>query len=181
MTALLLALLLAAPERVVVVAKPTAPPGVFSRVRGSLGRAIERLYRREGGEAARGAALPAPGHPGGAPRGDERARARLPAEYPIALGRAESRSPRRRKAMRRASGSNRRRRIPELASSSRARRSSARIRPPRSKARASRSRGRARRRTRNPWIAARRNDCWTRCAPAKRICRLGDSPRRRRM
>ena len=57
MTALLLALLLAAPERVVVVAKPTGRPGVFSRVRGSLGRAIERLYRREDDDVARGNGL----------------------------------------------------------------------------------------------------------------------------
>jgi len=63
MTALLLALLLAAPERVVVVAKPTAPPGVFSRVRGSLGRAIERLYRREDDDVARGNAFAAQDDP----------------------------------------------------------------------------------------------------------------------
>ena len=36
MTALLLALLFAAPERVVMVAKPAGPPGIFSRVRGSV-------------------------------------------------------------------------------------------------------------------------------------------------
>src|SRR5438128_1844882 len=81
-----------------------------------------------------------------------------------------------------ASGSSRRRRrIPQLDISSRASHSNDRIRPPRSKARTSRNRERARRRPKNRWIAARRNDCWTRCAPAKRICRPGDSPRRRRM
>ena len=36
MTALLLALLFAAPERVVMVGKPAGPPGIFSRVRGSV-------------------------------------------------------------------------------------------------------------------------------------------------
>ena len=88
MTALLLALLLAAPERVVVVAKPMAPPGVFSRVRGSLGRAIERLYRREDDDVARGNALAAQDDPEAALREYDRARARMPDDPQIAFDRA---------------------------------------------------------------------------------------------
>jgi hypothetical protein len=88
MTPLLLALLVAAPERVVLVAKRTEPPGIFSRLRGSVRRATERLYRREDGDMARGNALAAQDDPEAALREYDRARARMPEDPRIAFDRA---------------------------------------------------------------------------------------------
>ena len=88
MTALLLALLFAAPERVVTVAKRAEPPGIFSRVRGSVRRAIERLYRREDDEVARGNAFAAGDDPEAALREYDRAQARMPDDPQVAFDRA---------------------------------------------------------------------------------------------
>jgi hypothetical protein len=77
MTLLLLALLAAAPERVVVVAKRTEPPGFFSRMKASLGRAFDRLHLREDDDVARGNALAAGDDPEGALRAYDKAKARL--------------------------------------------------------------------------------------------------------
>lgn len=88
MSALLLALLLAAPERVVVVAKKAEPPGLFERLRKPLAGAFRRLYQREDEEVARGNALAAQGDPDGALNEYDKARARRPGDPRIAYDRA---------------------------------------------------------------------------------------------
>jgi len=88
MTALLLTLLLAAPERVVVVAKKPEPPGLFQRLRKPVERAFRRLYQREDDDVARGNALAAQGDPDGALREYDKARARRPADPRIAYDRS---------------------------------------------------------------------------------------------
>ncbi len=88
MTPLLVALALAAPERVVVVAKEPHPPGVFERLRGPLQRAVRRLYEREDDDVAKGNALAAQDDPEGALRKYDEARTRLPGDPGIAFDRA---------------------------------------------------------------------------------------------
>ncbi|HYY52037.1 MAG TPA: hypothetical protein VE755_04140 [Myxococcales bacterium] len=88
MSALLLAVLLAAPERVVIVAKKSEPPGIVSRLRQSVARAARRLYEREDGDVAQGNALAAQEDPEGALREYDRARARLPEDPALAFDRA---------------------------------------------------------------------------------------------
>src|SRR5205085_2021403 len=85
MSALLLAVLLAAPERVVIVAKKSEPAGVVTRLRQSLAR---RLYEREDDDVAEGNALAAQDDPEGALREYDRARARLPQDARLAFDRA---------------------------------------------------------------------------------------------
>ena len=88
MRAVLVALLVAAPERVVLVAKPAERPGIFSRVRGTVLRAVERLYRREDDDVAHGNALVAQDDPEAALREYDRARARMPDDPEIAFDQA---------------------------------------------------------------------------------------------
>lgn len=88
MSALLLTLLLAPPERVVVVARKPEPPGFFEQVGRPLLRAFERLYQREDDDVARGNALAAQDDPEGALREYDKARAREPDDPRIAYDRA---------------------------------------------------------------------------------------------
>jgi hypothetical protein len=88
MRGLLLALLLAAPERVVMVAKKSEPPGVFAQLQKTLERAARRLYEREDDDVARGNALAAQGDPEGALRAYDRARVRLPDDPRLSFDRA---------------------------------------------------------------------------------------------
>jgi Ca-activated chloride channel homolog len=88
MSAVLLAVLLAAPERVVIVAKKREPPGVVARLRQSLARAGHRLYEREDDDVSQGNALAAQDDPEGALREYDRARARLPEDPRLAFDRA---------------------------------------------------------------------------------------------
>jgi tetratricopeptide (TPR) repeat protein len=88
MTLLILALIAAAPERVVVVAKKTEPPGFFARLAGPLGRAFHRLYEREDDDVARGNALAAGDDPEGALREYDKARARLADDPGVAYDRS---------------------------------------------------------------------------------------------
>jgi tetratricopeptide (TPR) repeat protein len=88
MSAILLALALAAPERVVIVAKKADPPGVFARVGQSLERAVRRLYEREDDDVASGNALAAQDDPEGALGAYDRARTRLPEDPRLSFDRA---------------------------------------------------------------------------------------------
>jgi tetratricopeptide (TPR) repeat protein len=84
----ILALSLAAPERVVVVAKKPGPPGILDGLRKPLRSALHRLYEREDEDAARGNALAAEGDTDGALREYDKARARRPDDPRIAYDRA---------------------------------------------------------------------------------------------
>jgi len=88
MSAILLAVLFAAPERVVVVARKADPPGVLQRLRQPLERAFRRLYQREDEDVARWNALAAQGDPDGALGEYDKARARRPDDPRIAYDRA---------------------------------------------------------------------------------------------
>jgi tetratricopeptide (TPR) repeat protein len=88
MSAILLAVLLAAPERVVIVAKKSDGPGAFERLRRSVARAAQRLYQREDDDVAQGNALAAQEDPEGALRQYDRARSRLPEDPDLAFDRA---------------------------------------------------------------------------------------------
>ncbi|HEY4769748.1 MAG TPA: tetratricopeptide repeat protein, partial [Myxococcales bacterium] len=88
MTAALLALLLAAPDRVVVVAKKVEPPGFLTRMGRSLRGMARGLYERDDGDVALGNALLAQDDPEGALREYDKARARLPDDPGVAFDRA---------------------------------------------------------------------------------------------
>jgi len=88
MTAALLALLLAAPERVVLVAREKEAPGAFARMGRSIAAAARRLYQREDDDVVRGNALLAQGDAQGALREYDKARARLPDDARVAFDRA---------------------------------------------------------------------------------------------
>ncbi len=88
MTAILIALALAAPERVVVVAKPVEPPGVLARLGKRLAAAARRLYERDDDDVARGNALLAQDDAQGALAEYDKARARLPEDPGVAFDRA---------------------------------------------------------------------------------------------
>jgi len=88
MTAALLALLLAAPERVVVVAKEAKPPGFFENLQKRLGRAARRLYERDDDDVVRGNALLSQDDAQGALAEYDKARARLPEDAGVAFDRA---------------------------------------------------------------------------------------------
>lgn len=75
---LLVVLLCAAPERVVLVAKPADKPGLFQQLSGGLGRAAHRLYQKEDPDVAQGNALAAQGDAEGALKAYDRALPRLP-------------------------------------------------------------------------------------------------------
>lgn len=75
---LLLALMLAAPERVVVVAKPVEKTGAFQKLGRSLGNAVKRLYEKEDPDVAEGNALAAQNDPEGAMQAYDRALPRMP-------------------------------------------------------------------------------------------------------
>lgn len=74
----LLALLFAAPERVVLVAKPEGPPGLFHQLSAGLGKAAHRLYQKEDADVAQGNALAAQNDPDGSLKAYDRALERLP-------------------------------------------------------------------------------------------------------
>lgn len=74
----LLALLSAAPERVVLVAKPEGAPGLFHKLSAGLGKAAHRLYQREDADVAQGNALAAQNDPEGSLKAYDRALERLP-------------------------------------------------------------------------------------------------------
>lgn len=88
MSALLVVALLAASERVVMVAKKAETPGMVQRVRKPVERALRRLYQREDEDVARGNALAAEGDADGALREYDKARARRPDDPRIAYDRA---------------------------------------------------------------------------------------------
>jgi len=88
MTAAVLALLLAAPERVVVVARKAEPPGFVERMGRSLRGIVRGLYERDDDDVARGSALLAQADPEGALREYDKARARLPDHPGVAFDRA---------------------------------------------------------------------------------------------
>jgi len=88
MTAAVLALLLAAPERVVVVAKRAEPPGFLARVGKSLRGIVRGLYERDDDDVALGNARLAQDDPEGALREYDKARARLPDDPGVAFDRA---------------------------------------------------------------------------------------------
>jgi tetratricopeptide (TPR) repeat protein len=88
MTAAVLALLLAAPERVVVVAKKAEPPGFLARVGKSLRGIVRGLYERDDDDVALGNARLAQDDPEGALREYDKARARLPDDPGVAFDRA---------------------------------------------------------------------------------------------
>jgi len=88
MIAAVLALLLAAPERVVVVARKAEPPGFAERMGKSLRGIVRGLYERDDDDVARGSALLAQGDPEGALREYDKARARLPDHPGVAFDRA---------------------------------------------------------------------------------------------
>ncbi len=88
MSALLLALLLVAPERVVMVARKSEPPGVLARLRQSVERAARSLYEREDDDVVRGNALAAQDDPESALREYDRARTRLPEDPRLSFDRA---------------------------------------------------------------------------------------------
>ncbi len=88
MTAAVLALLLATPERVVVVAKKAEPPGFFARMGKSLRDIARGLYERDDGDVALGNVLLAQHDPEGALREYDKARARLPDDPAVAFDRA---------------------------------------------------------------------------------------------
>ena len=75
---LLLALLFAAPERVVLVAKPAEKPGLLQELSVALGRAAHRLYEKEDGDVAQGNALAAQNDAEGALKAYDSALQRLP-------------------------------------------------------------------------------------------------------
>jgi len=87
-TAAILALFLAAPERVVLIAKQKEAPGFFARLEKSLAGAARRLYQREDDDVGRGNALLAQGDPQGALQEYDKARARLPDDPGVAFDRA---------------------------------------------------------------------------------------------
>ena len=78
MMILLLALLFAAPERVVLVAKPAEKPGVLHRLSAALEKAAHRLYEKEDRDVAEGNALAATSNAEGAMKSYDRALERLP-------------------------------------------------------------------------------------------------------
>jgi len=88
MTAAVLALLLAAPDRVVVVAKKVEPPGFLARMGRSLRGIARGLYERDDGDVALGNALLAQDDSEGALREYDKARARLPDDPGVAFDRA---------------------------------------------------------------------------------------------
>ena len=90
MIPLLLALALAAPDRVVVVARKAEPPGLLERIRKPLARVFHRLYEREDEDVARGNALAAENDPDGALREYDKARARRPDDPRVAYDRASA-------------------------------------------------------------------------------------------
>ena len=75
---LLLALLCAAPDRVVMVAKPAAGPGFLRGLSTALGKAARRLYEKEDADVAQGNARAAQNDPEGALKDYDRALERMP-------------------------------------------------------------------------------------------------------
>ena len=74
----LVALLVAAPERVVLVAKPAEKPGLVQKLSAALGRTAHRLYEKEDADVAQGNALAAQNDPEGSLKAYDRALERLP-------------------------------------------------------------------------------------------------------
>ena len=84
------ALLCAAPERVVVVAKPAEKAGFWSKLERAAGSAVHRLYEKVDGDVAQGNALAAQNDPEGALKEYDKARERLPESAPLAFDRASA-------------------------------------------------------------------------------------------
>jgi len=87
---LLLVLLLAAPERVVVVAKKGEKPGLLARAERQLGRAIHRLYEKTDEDVDEGNALYAQNDAEGALHAYDRALKRLPDSPELRFDRANA-------------------------------------------------------------------------------------------
>ena len=87
---LLLALMLAAPDRVVIVAKKAEKPGFFHKLAGAAGKAVHRLYEKEDPDVARGNALSAQNEPEAALREYDKARERLPDSPRLSLDRSSA-------------------------------------------------------------------------------------------
>jgi tetratricopeptide (TPR) repeat protein len=83
---ILLLLLVAAPERVVIVAKPAEKPSVFHKI----GEAMRRLYEKEDPDVAQGNTLAAQGDPEGALKAYDKARERLHDSAALSLDRAST-------------------------------------------------------------------------------------------
>ena len=79
-----LILLLAAPERVVIVAKPAEKPSIFHKI----GQSMHRLWEKEDKDVARGNALNAEGKLQEALKEYDKARERLPDSPALSLNRA---------------------------------------------------------------------------------------------
>jgi len=75
---LLLALLCAAPEKVVVVARPQEKAGFFHKLGNAMGRAVHRLYEKNDPDVDEGNLLAAQNDPEGALKAYDRALERLP-------------------------------------------------------------------------------------------------------
>jgi tetratricopeptide (TPR) repeat protein len=75
---LLLALLCAAPEKVVIVARPQERPGFFHVLGAAVGKAVHRLYEKDDPDVDEGNSLAAQNDPEGALRAYDRALERLP-------------------------------------------------------------------------------------------------------
>jgi Ca-activated chloride channel family protein len=75
---LLLALLCAAPEKIVLVARPQERPGFFHQLGNAVGRAVHRLYEKDDPDVDEGNALAAQNDPEGALKAYDRALERLP-------------------------------------------------------------------------------------------------------
>ena len=87
---LLFALLFAAPERVVVVAKPPEKPGVFAKISSAIGSAARRLYEKTDPDVDEGNALAAQNDAEGALKAYDRALARLPDAPELRFDRANA-------------------------------------------------------------------------------------------
>ncbi len=75
---ILLALLCAAPEKLVVVARRNEPPGFFHKIGEAAGKALHRLYEKNDPDVDAGNALAAQNDPEGALKAYDRALERLP-------------------------------------------------------------------------------------------------------
>jgi tetratricopeptide (TPR) repeat protein len=87
---LLCALLLAAPERVVMVAKPLEKPGVFAKLSRALGAAARRLYEKNDPDVDEGNTLAAQNDAEGALKAYDRALQRSPDAPELHFNRANA-------------------------------------------------------------------------------------------
>ena len=85
---LLLAMLLAAPERVVVVARKAEKPGIFVKMGNALESAFHRLFQKEDAQVGHANQLAAQGDPEGALKEYDKARERLAEDPALQVDRA---------------------------------------------------------------------------------------------